>query len=196
MGGISLDAAALISMILESLLYGSRPKSFSSCLIAYKLGLGIFTVMFGFTLWVLIHKRIGRINMRLLLPTIGLYALATAVSQFTESMPWMIHLTFDCVKHLTVDGYRNVRAFVTYRDAPGGPIAYFTSISSASNLLRSSFYILQTLLADSCMVKKYYSHSSLPCTWYHFTDLPVLSRMATQYVDDNTTDPALDILCR
>ena len=156
MGGISLDEAALISMILECLLYGSWPKSFSSCLIANKLGSGIFTVMFGFTLWVLIHKRIGRINMRLLLPTIGLYALATAVSQLTGSMPWMIHLTLDCVKHLIVDAYRSVRAFITYRDAPGGSIAYFTSISSASNLLRSSFYILQTLLADSCMVKKYY----------------------------------------
>ena len=154
MGGISLDEAALISMILECLLYGSWPKSFSSCLIANELGSGIFTVMFGFTLWVLIHKRIGRINMRLLLPTIGLYALATAVSQLTKSMPWMIHLTLDCVKHLIVDAYRSVRAFITYRDAPGGPIAYFTSISSASNLLRSSFYILQTLLADSCMVKK------------------------------------------
>ena len=81
MGGISLDEAALISMILESLLYGSRPKSFSSCLIVNKLGSGIFTVMFGFTLWVLIHKRIGRINMRLLLPSLVLYALATAVSQ-------------------------------------------------------------------------------------------------------------------
>ena len=157
MDGISLDEAALISMIFESLLYGSRPKSFSSCLIAYKLRSGIYTVMFGFTLWVLIHKRIGRINMGLLLPTLGLYALATAVSQLIDSMPWMIHLTLDCVKHLTVDAYRSVKAFTTYRDAPGGPIAYFTNISSTSNLLRCSFYILQTLLADSCMVIKYYS---------------------------------------
>ena len=87
MDGISLDEAALISMIFESLLYGSRPKSFSSRLIAYKLRSGIYTVMFGFTLWVLIHKRIGRINMGLLLPTLGLYALATAVSQLIDSMP-------------------------------------------------------------------------------------------------------------
>ena len=81
MGGIALDKAILISMILESLLYGSRPKSSSSRFNTNKLGSGVFTVMFGFTLWVLIHERSNRINMRLLLPALVLYALATAVSQ-------------------------------------------------------------------------------------------------------------------
>jgi len=114
MGGITLDKAVLISLILESLLYG------------------IFTVMFGFTLWVLIHERGGRINVRLLLPALVLYALATA--------------------HLTIDAYRDVKAFITYRDAPGGPIAYLTNLSSASYLLKSSFYTLQTLLGDFCMI--------------------------------------------
>ena len=155
MGGISLDEAALISMILESLLYGSRPKS--PCLITNKLGSGIFTVMFGFILWVLIHKRSGRINMRLLLPTLGLYALATAVSHLMESTPRMILLMLDCVKHLTIDAYQVVKSLIKYRDTPGGPIAYLSNLSNASTLLRSSFYILQTLLADSCMVIKYYS---------------------------------------
>ena len=58
-----------------------------------------------------------------------------------------------------------------YRDAPGGPIAYLINISSASNLLRSSFYVLQTLLGDFCLVRKYYcySHSLLRCTWLHDT---------------------------
>ena len=84
MGGIALDEAILISMIFESLLYGSRHKC--SCLITNKLGSGIFTVMFGFTLWVLIHDRGGQINMRLLLPTLALYALATAVSRLIESI--------------------------------------------------------------------------------------------------------------
>ena len=84
MGGIALDEAILISMIFESLLYGSRHKC--SCLITNKLGSGIFTVMFGFTLWVLIHDRGGQINMRLLLPALALYALATAVSRLIESI--------------------------------------------------------------------------------------------------------------
>ena len=66
----------------------------------------------------------------------------------------------DCVKHLTVDAYMIVKAFITYRDAPGGPIAYFANLSSASNLLRSSFYALQTLLGDFCLVRRYcYYHS-------------------------------------
>ena len=198
MGGISLDKAALITMILESLLYGSRHKSFCSCSITNIFGSGIFTVMFGFTLWVLIHERRGQINMRLLLPALVLYALATAVSHLIVSMPRIIHFMLDCFKHLAIDVYRGVKAFITYRDAPGGPMAYLTNLSSASNLLRSSFYVLQTLLGDFCMVRKYhcYYHLLLHSTWYHFADLPVLSHMATQYMDNNTTDLALDILCR
>ena len=97
MGGITLDKAVLISMILENLLHGSRPKSSGSCLISNKLGSGIFTVMFGFTLWVLIHERRGRINMKLLLPALALYALATAVSYIMESI-LLIHLMLDCVQ--------------------------------------------------------------------------------------------------
>ena len=89
MGGIALDKAIIISMILESLLYGSRHKPSSSCSITNKLESGIFTVMFGFILWVLIHERGRRINMKLLLPSLALYALATMVSQLTESMSWM-----------------------------------------------------------------------------------------------------------
>ena len=87
MGGITQDKATLISMIVESLLHGSRPKSSRFCLITNKLGSGIFTVMFGFTLWVIIYERSGRINMKLLLPSLALYVLATAVSQLMGSMP-------------------------------------------------------------------------------------------------------------
>ena len=91
-------------MILESFLYGNRSKSSSSYSITNKLESGIFTVMFGFTLWVLIHERRGRINMRLLLPALSLYALATAVSQLMESILRIIHLMLDCVQ--AFDHYR------------------------------------------------------------------------------------------
>ena len=66
----------------------------------------------------------------------------------------------DCIKHLTVDAYMIVKAFITYRDAPDGPIAYFANLSSPSNLLRSSFYALQTLLGDFCLVRRYYYYHS------------------------------------
>ena len=162
MGGISLDKAALISMILESLLYGSQHQSFSSCSITNILGSGIFTVMFGFTLWVLIHERRGRINMKLLVPALALYVLATAVSYLIGSMPRIIHFMLDCFKHLTIDVYRGVKAFITYQDVPGGTMAYLANLSSTSNLLRSSFYVLQTLLGDFCMVWKYHCYFIAP----------------------------------
>ena len=148
MGGIVLDKAILISMILEDLLYGGWPKSSISGSITDKLGSGIFTVMFGFTLWVIIHERRGRINMRLLVPALALYALATAVSHLIEYMPRIIHFMLDCFKHLTVNVYQGVKAFTTYRDTP-------TGVSSPSNLLRSSLYVVQTLLGDLCLVRKY-----------------------------------------
>ena len=198
MGSITSDKANIISMVVESLLYGSIPKSSGFRSITNKRGSGIFTVMFGFTLWVIIYERSGRMNMKLLLPSLALYALATAVSHLMESTPRIIHLTLDYIKHLTTNAYRIVKSFITYRDAPGGPIAYLNNLSSVSFLLRSSFHVLQTLLGDFCLVRKYhcYHHSLLRCTWYLFADLPVLSSMATQYMDNNSTDPTLDILCR
>ena len=107
------------------------------------------------------------------------------------------HLMPDCLKHLIIDACQSVKAFIAYRDTPGGPIAYLNSLSSASNLIKDSFYGLQTLLGDFCLVRKFYCYYnlSLHYTWYHFADLPVLGRMATQYMDNNTTDLALDILC-
>ena len=99
MGSIAPDKVIFISMILESLLYGSRRKSFGPCSTTNKLGLGIFTVMFGFTLWVLIHERSGRINTRLLLPTLALYTLATAVSHLIEFMHWITHLLHQAFDH-------------------------------------------------------------------------------------------------
>ena len=47
-------------------------------------------------------------------------------------------------------------AFTTYRNTPGGPMAHVTNVSSATYLLRSTFYVLQTLLGDSCLVRKYH----------------------------------------
>jgi len=68
----------------------------------------------------------------LLLPALALYAIATA--------------------HLTVDAYAIVKAFITYRDAPGGPMAYFGDFSKVVNLLRPLFYALETLLGDFCLI--------------------------------------------
>ena len=61
--------------------------------------------MFGFTLWVLIHKRSSQVNIKVLLPSMALYVLATMVSQLMEFVPQMIHLMFDYIKHLTISAY-------------------------------------------------------------------------------------------
>ena len=93
-----------------------------------------------------------------------------------------------------------VGAFTTHRDAPGGPMAYVTNVSSVSNLLRSSLYVLQTLLGDICLVGNITVALSLVAPlkmilFFFLADLSVLSRMVAQYMDNNSTDPDLDILC-
>ena len=46
-----------------------------------------------------------------------------------------------------------VNSFIAYRDAPGGPVAYFGDFSKVVNLLRPLFYALETLLGDFCLVR-------------------------------------------
>ena len=197
MGGITLDKAILISMILENLLHGSRPKSSSYCSITNKLGSGIFTVMFGFTLWVLIHERRGRINMKLLLPALALYALATAVSHIMESI-LLIHLTLDCVQachypHICdCEGFHHIPRY-TWWSYGLCHQCIECELPPQNFALRSTNSVGWLLFGKKISLLHY--HSSLRCTWYYFADLPVLSRMATQHMDNNSTDPALDILC-
>ena len=190
------DKAIFISMILESLIHGSWSIFSSSCSITNKLGPGIFTVMFGFTLWVLIYERRGRINMRLLLPALALYALATAVSQIFESI-LLIDLMLDCIQ--AFDRYRicdcgSFHHIPRYTRWPYGSCHKCNECDLPPQIfvLRSTNSLGWLL---PCKKISLHYHSSLRCTWYNFADLSVLSRMATQYMDNNSTNPALDILC-
>lgn len=88
MAGITLDRAVLISIIVETLLYGNRPRYCDPRSVTNDVWPGILTIMFGFTLWVLIYERGGGINKRLLLTSLVIFALATAVSELlAKSMP-------------------------------------------------------------------------------------------------------------
>ena len=198
MGGIALDEAILFSMILENLLHGSRPKFSSSCSITNKFGSGIFTVMFGFTLWVLIYERRGRINMRLLLPVLALYALATAMSQLMESN-LLIHLMLDCVQAFDRYHISDCRGFHHIPRYTRWPYGLFHQCIEFELPSRLNFALRYTdslgWLLPCKKISLLHYHSLLRCTWYYFADISVFSRMATQYMDNNFTDLALDILC-
>ncbi|KZP27846.1 hypothetical protein FIBSPDRAFT_853035 [Athelia psychrophila] len=111
---LTLDGAVLISMVVESMFFG------------------IFTVMFGYAVWVLVCRRPPPILNRLVITAALLFAVA--------------------VMHFSVDTYRVVAGFITYRDALGGPVAYLNNLANGVYLFKSSLYVVQTLIGDACMI--------------------------------------------
>jgi hypothetical protein len=81
-----------------------------------------------------------------------MYILATAVREFPALDDINTHDAIFKLKHIAVDACRILKAFITYRDEPGGPIVYINALSSSTYLLKSTVYTLQTLVGDACMV--------------------------------------------
>lgn len=83
MGGISLDTAVLIAMVVEAMLYGMCIYSEGHCtyLDSTKMA-GVFLVMFFFSLWVFVYRRTLSVLNRLLVTSVLLFIVATIVSSF------------------------------------------------------------------------------------------------------------------
>ena len=167
MGGIAVDKAILIFLILESLLHGNRPKSSSSVSNTNKIGSGIYTVFFGFTLWVLIYERSNRVNMtKLLLPALALYAIATAVSQLKESVNYnpshtWLRQAFDRRSMYDCEGFHHIPRctwwpywpscqFIECEQPP--QIFVLRSTNSVGWLLPSKKILLLSLVASVYMI--------------------------------------------
>ncbi|THU98891.1 hypothetical protein K435DRAFT_856127 [Dendrothele bispora CBS 962.96] len=54
--------------------------------------------------------------------------------------------------HAIVDLVRMKIGFIDKRESPGGPVLYFADVTEVLFLVRSSFYLAQTLLADAVVV--------------------------------------------
>ncbi|KAG2747194.1 hypothetical protein P692DRAFT_201773328 [Suillus brevipes Sb2] len=118
--GIPLDAGALMSTVLEGILYG-----FS-------------VLLFIGTLWSLTYKRhMQDINRPILIVAILLFILSTA--------------------HMVVNIIRAEDGLVRDRDMyPAGPAAYFADVSQQTYVIKHSFYVMQTLLADGVVIYRCY----------------------------------------
>jgi len=55
-------------------------------------------------------------------------------------------------QQLGVNFSRVIKAFIIFRDEPGGPSAYFDKLSDFTNIFGSAVYITQTLLGDGFVV--------------------------------------------
>ena len=54
--------------------------------------------------------------------------------------------------HLSIDLRRTLDAFYTFRDAPGGPVAYFGRINELTHVMKSAVYITHTCVSDALVV--------------------------------------------
>ncbi|KAG2338939.1 hypothetical protein BDR05DRAFT_892576 [Suillus weaverae] len=117
---IPLDTAAIISTVLEGILYG-----FS-------------VLMFIGSMWALTYKRSMRdINRPVAAAAILLLILSTA--------------------HIVLNIIRTEYGLVTYRDTyQGGPAAYFADVSQKTYVIKTSIYVLQTLLGDAVAIYRCY----------------------------------------
>lgn len=62
-------------------------------------------------------------------------------------------LLFICsTMHVSIDLSRLLYAFYVFRDASGGPVAYFMDIRHFTHVLKSAVYITETCISDILVV--------------------------------------------
>ncbi|KAJ3896862.1 hypothetical protein GG344DRAFT_84992 [Lentinula edodes] len=99
---------------------------------------GAYTVVFALTVWILVWRRPAgqSINKLLLWTSIVMFVLATM--------------------HISVNYARVFMAFITYRNAEGGPAAFFNILSNFTQVFGSAIYVTQTLVGDSVVLVRCY----------------------------------------
>jgi len=92
---------------------------------------GAYTVVFGLTIWILVWRR-------------------PAGQKINKLMLWLSLIMFTiATMHVSVNYARVFLAFITYRNAEGGPAGFFNILSNFSQIFGSTLYVAQTLVGDS-----------------------------------------------
>jgi len=99
---------------------------------------GAYTVVFVLTCWVLVSKRPSgqRMNMPMMFISLTMFLLATM--------------------HIGVNYTRIIKAFIIFKDAPGGPGSFFNRLSEFTQIFGSTIYVAQTLVGDSVVLFRCY----------------------------------------
>lgn len=95
---------------------------------------GAYTVLFILTNWVLVHRRPRRrpVHKTMFVISLVMFTLATM--------------------HVAVNYARIWKAFIIYRDDPGGPAAFFNELSEFTQIFGSTIYVAQTLVGDGVVL--------------------------------------------
>ncbi|KAF5381651.1 hypothetical protein D9615_005471 [Tricholomella constricta] len=99
---------------------------------------GAYTVVFGMTYYVLVHKRPPGQRVKKTMLSIAILTFVLATMQ------------------VGVNYARIIKAFVIFKDEPGGPGAFFDHLAEFTQLFGSTIYIAQTIVGDSVVVLRCY----------------------------------------
>ncbi|KAJ6495811.1 hypothetical protein C8R47DRAFT_1042987 [Mycena vitilis] len=130
------DEVGLINLVIAGRLTLSQAKLVS--IFIQTLLYGAYTVVFILTCYVLLYKRPKHdsVNKPMLGWSVVMFVLATM--------------------HIGVNYTRILRAFIVYRDEPGGPGAYFNNLAELTQEFGSAIYVAQTLVGDSVVLWRCY----------------------------------------
>ncbi|KAI0710094.1 hypothetical protein C8Q76DRAFT_741007 [Earliella scabrosa] len=138
------DEAKLVSIFVQTLLYGA------------------YTVVFVLTIWVLLSRRRKSrpIQDPMLWISVVMFAMASMVrltTHYCSNIPIADSLRHAfCMQHIAINFTRIIKAFITFRDAPGGPAAFFHQLSEFTQIFGSAVYVAQTLIGDSVVLYRCY----------------------------------------
>ncbi|KAF9458795.1 hypothetical protein BDZ94DRAFT_1325225 [Collybia nuda] len=99
---------------------------------------GAYSVLFILTYWVLVYKRHpGQpLNRVMLSISVIMFVFATM--------------------HIAVNFTRIIKAFVIFKNEPGGPASFFNQLSEFTQIFGSTIYVAQTLVGDSVVLLRCY----------------------------------------
>lgn len=81
-----------------------------------------------------------------------MFILATMVSSAPHREPeYLIVISF-FFQHIGVNFTRIIKAFIIFRNEPGGPAAFFNELSEFTQIFGSTIYVAQTLVGDGVVV--------------------------------------------
>ncbi|KLO11938.1 hypothetical protein SCHPADRAFT_447293 [Schizopora paradoxa] len=68
----------------------------------------------------------------------------------------LLYITCICSKHIGVNFTRIIKAFIIFKNEPGGPAAFFNELSEFTQIFGSTIYIGQTLIGDGVAMYRCY----------------------------------------
>ena len=107
-------------------------------------------------MWVLLARRAPNepVKKTMVWISVVMFVLATMVRiPHHPHLPPIDRCAYRALQHIGVNYTRVIRAFIKFRNEPGGPAAYFNELSEFTQIFGSTIYIAQTIVGDSVVVR-------------------------------------------